>query len=305
MRILFCSEPLNRQSVDVDYELEMNTAKSLGFKVDFVHLEDLLDHKVQQALRLIEPSHTLETVIYRGWMLSPEHYEKLYQGLLKKNLELINDPTQYVACHYFPNSYPIIKDYTPKSRWLEIDAVHQDYNSIYESVAEFHQQPILIKDYVKSRKHEWEDACFIPDASDKKQLDFVVKNFIERQGQDLNGGIVFREFISLEKVAEHPKSGMPLSREYRLMFFKRQLLQVLDYWEEVTYDYGQPNLDIFIQLASQFNSNFFSIDIGKTVDGRWLIIEVGDGQVSGLPENAVDVEKFYKSLKEDMYEQSI
>ncbi|MGA3601625.1 ATP-grasp domain-containing protein [Lysinibacillus agricola] len=117
--------------------------------------------------------------------------------------------------------------------------------------------------------------------------------------------MVFREFISLEKVAEHPKSGMPLSREYRLIFFKHQLLQVLDYWEEVTYDYEQPNLDIFIQLASQFNSNFFSIDIGKTVDDRWLIIEVGDGQVSGLPGNAVDVEKFYKSLKEDMYEPSI
>ncbi|WP_285399627.1 ATP-grasp domain-containing protein [Lysinibacillus sp. fls2-241-R2A-57] len=299
MRILFCSDPLNNRSVDVDYELEMNTAKSLGFKVDLIQLEDILDHKIQQALRQIEPSHTLETVIYRGWMLSPENYEKLYQGLLKKNLKLINSPSHYVTCHYFPNAYHVIKDYTPKSKWIDIEAVHQDYNTIYEVVAEFHHQPILIKDYVKSRKHEWEDACFIPDASDKKQLDFVVKNFIERQGQDLNGGLVFREFIPLEKVAEHPKSGMPLSREYRLMFYNRQLLQLLDYWEEVTYDNEPPSLDGFITLASQLNSNFFSIDIGKTVDGRWIIIEVGDGQVSGLPENVVEVEKFYKSLSNE------
>ncbi|WP_370043416.1 ATP-grasp domain-containing protein [Lysinibacillus sp. RC79] len=43
--------------------------------------------------------------------------------------------------------------------------------------------------------------------------------------------------------------------------------------------------------------------MGKTVDDRWLIIEVGDGQVSGLPENAVEIEKIYKSLKLKIFEQ--
>lgn len=33
---------------------------------------------------------------------------------------------------------------------------------------EFGDRPVIIKDYVKSRKHEWLGACFIPDASDTK-----------------------------------------------------------------------------------------------------------------------------------------
>jgi hypothetical protein len=39
------------------------------------------------------------------------------------------------------------------------------------------------------------------------------------------------------------------------------------------------------------------MDIAKKKDGEWMIMELGDGQVSGLPENA-DKANFYRALKE-------
>ena len=43
-------------------------------------------------------------------------------------------------------------------------------------------------------------------------------------------------------------------------------------------------------------SRFFTMDVAKRRDGDWLIVELGDGQVAGLPEHA-DVDGFYKALR--------
>lgn len=37
------------------------------------------------------------------------------------------------------------------------------------------------------------------------------------------------------------------------------------------------------------------MDIAKTKLGEWIIIEIGDGQVSGLPDNA-DAKEFYLQI---------
>ena len=38
------------------------------------------------------------------------------------------------------------------------------------------------------------------------------------------------------------------------------------------------------------------MDIAKKKDGDWIIVELGDGQVAGLPDNA-DKDEFYKQLR--------
>ncbi|BBH22448.1 hypothetical protein Back11_37930 [Paenibacillus baekrokdamisoli] len=70
----------------------------------------------------------------------------------------------------------------------------------------------MIKDYAKSRKHEWEEACFIPDASNSQHVQYVVRNLIKWQGAELSGDVVFREYVELEPMTKHPKSGMPQHR---------------------------------------------------------------------------------------------
>ncbi|AJS58971.1 ATP-grasp domain-containing protein [Paenibacillus sp. IHBB 10380] len=296
MIILFCNDPLNEKAVDIDYENEYLTAKKLGFSVALISLEDLFSGNVRKAIRLVESIGSLEVALYRGWMMKPPYYELLYKGLLEKNIKLINSPEEYVACHYFPNSYKIIKNHTPRSFWLDINNVRE--SEILNILNDFEDKAIIIKDYVKSRKHEWEDACYIPDVSNKTNAKRIIENFINRQGEDLSGGLVFREFIPLKKIAVHPISGMPLAKEYRIFFLHNKLLHNFEYWDEAIYDTeDQPNLDEFIDLARGINSTFFTMDIAKTEHDKWCVIEVGDGQVSGLPDK-VDLEMFYMSIKD-------
>ncbi|MFD2334548.1 ATP-grasp domain-containing protein [Cohnella sp. GCM10020058] len=295
MKILFCSDPLASNVADEEYRQEYECARKLGIDVHLVSLESVLDGELNKAIKRIPTFEAPEMFIYRGWMLKPNDYEKMYYALQRKNAVLINSPQEYSNGHYFPYSYEVIKKVTPLSTWLGIEELTNGYDVLFERMHLFKNKPVMIKDYVKSRKHEWEEACYIPDASDRQRAQAVLQNFIERQGTELNGGIVIREFIQLEQLAKHPKSGMPLSNEYRLFFLYHKLVQCMGYWDEADYQQEIPNLDLFVDLAKGVSSPFFTMDIAKTISGEWKVIEVGDGQVSGLPSHA-DMEQFYNSI---------
>ncbi|MHA6533686.1 ATP-grasp domain-containing protein [Paenibacillus sp. BAC0078] len=297
MKILFCSDPLNDKAVDMEYEHEYRCARKLGLDVFLFSLESVLDGNLLQAVKRIPTFETPESFIYRGWMLKPNDYEKLYHALQQKNAVLINSPSEYKNGHYFPYSYEAIQKATPQSIWLEIEELSNGFDALFEKIRIFDNKPVIVKDYVKSRKHEWEESCFIPDASDKERVQMVIRNFIDRQGTELNSGIVIREFIQLEQLTEHPKSGMPLSKEYRLFFLRHKLIQCTEYWDEAVYQQGILKLDSFTELAMGVASQFFTMDIAKTTSGEWTVIEIGDGQVSGLPSHA-NLEQFYNSISE-------
>ena len=53
-----------------------------------------------------------------------------------------------------------------------------------------------MKDYVKSRKHEWDEACFVPDLGDHRRFTAVVDRLFALQGESLTGGVVVRAFES-------------------------------------------------------------------------------------------------------------
>jgi hypothetical protein len=40
-------------------------------------------------------------------------------------------------------------------------------------------------------------------------------------------------------------------------------------------------------LAAKVRSRFFSMDVAKQKGDGWLVMELGDGQVAGLPEKAM------------------
>ena len=56
-------------------------------------------------------------------------------------------------------------------------------------------------------------------------------------------------------------------------------------------------MERFAAVAGGVRSRFFTMDVAQRRDGDWLIVELGDAQVAGLPENA-DVDGFYKALWE-------
>ncbi|QNR22719.1 ATP-grasp domain-containing protein [Croceimicrobium hydrocarbonivorans] len=291
MKIIFCNSFLDPKQVDPDFEAEWSAAQEAGFECLLISFEDLQEGNLLKALKRIMPASNEAIALYRGWMLKPFEYQDLYEGLLDKNIRLLNSPQQYKHCHYLPESYKHIQDHSPESYWTS----DLDMESIRETVKPFGSKSIILKDFVKSEKHHWLEACFIPDASDFEKLQEVVSNFLELRGHSLNEGLVFREFIDLEALAKHSKSGMPLSREYRIFFLKNEAIQSYNYWEEGDYEDRLVNLDFAQELAQSIESNFFSMDIAKSQAGQWIIMELGDGQVSGLPDDA-DPAAFYKTL---------
>ena len=108
-------------------------------------------------------------------------------------------------------------------------------DEIMDLLRPFGSAPVVVKDFVKSRKHEWAEACFIPSASDRASVERVVRRFLELQGDDLSEGLVFREFIDFEPLGRHPKSGMPLTKEFRLFFLDGQPVFWTPYWEGADY----------------------------------------------------------------------
>ena len=46
-------------------------------------------------------------------------------------------------------------------------------------------------------------------------------------------------------------------------------------------------LDLALEAAGRIEADFLAVDIGQTTDGRWRVIELGDGQFSGLSETNV------------------
>jgi len=87
-----------------------------------------------------------------------------------------------------------------------------------------------------------------------------VRRFLELQGPDLNEGLVLREYVELEP------------------------LVALDYWPDCGYGDSRPSLDEFTEIAKTIPSRFFTMDVALRTTGEWIIVELGGGQVSGLPD---------------------
>lgn len=295
MYILFCQDPLQPNQIDQDFADQYNAAKENGFMVLLFDFETLTrEQNPSLATKNIPQSEKRVTLIYRGWMLTLAHYTMLYNHLLTKNYQLINTPQEYQNCHYLPNSLPFIEKKTPKTVFEKFENPNS-IQKLIEKAKIFGQNPVIIKDYVKSEKHHWETACFVPDASDTEKLKESIKNLINLRDKYLNEGLVIRAFVELNELTTHSKSGMPLKEEYRLFFCNKKLIGIYDYWEEGAYHLNNIDTTLLEEIAKQIPSNFFSMDIARQKNGELIIIELGDGQVTGIPEKT-NKNVFYKQL---------
>ena len=156
----------------------------------------------------------------------------------------------------------------------------------------------IVKDFVKSRKHEWYDACYIKNIADKVNAERVIRNFIERQYTDLVGGVLLRQFEKLNPIGFHEKSGMPISEEYRVFVFAGRIMIIDDYWQaDQDISFSDEEWIWLESLVKKLKSNFVTIDLARRVDERLIIMELGDGQVSGIQQ--IRPADFYRAFSSD------
>lgn len=288
INFLFCNHPLYQKKVDEDYEEEFQAA---GFihSCAFFSYEDLERGKLS-----LYGEEISGLTIYRGWMMKPEMYENFYFLLEKEGIILINTPEEYKRYHLLPGWYVDFKEETAESVWEDKGKL----DSVMEMIKiKGLEGPYIVKDYVKSRKHEWYDACFINNISDAHNTSKVIGNFIDRQGSSLIGGVVLRKFENLKQIGFHEKSGMPLSEEYRVFIYAGRILNIDDYWiDKSDIKISDEEKQWINDIAHKVKSNFVTMDIARRTDGSLVIMEFGDGQVSGLQQ--IDAVDFYNSFDE-------
>lgn len=295
--VIFCADIFDSSRPHSMWEEEVRVASNLG-QIYLMDHEALLEGNIRKALRKI-PTGKEESIIYHGWMMTPPVYELFYHGLKDKGYNLINNPKEYLGCHHISNWYPVIKEFTPKTVIVHSDNVRE----ILDAARTFGDSSIIIKDFVSSQKHNWKEACFIPSGNNVMGAARVIATFLAMQKEvdGVQGGVVLREFIPLRSIGTHPKSGMPLSQEFRAFVLNGKIISQSKYWEFGNYAEEIPPLSLLPKIVTKIykciGSRFFTVDLAQKDNGEWICIEVGDGQVSSLPELG-NKKEFYSRLME-------
>lgn len=59
-------------------------------------------------------------------------------------------------------------------------------------------------------------------------------------------------------------------------------LVIIDYWRNDVVELSETDLQIINRVTDQVASDFYTVDFVREIDGKLIVMEMGDGQVSGL-----------------------
>jgi hypothetical protein len=97
---------------------EVQAMEATGRNIHLIDTESL----TSGPARIRPPLDPGTRVVYRGWMLTHGEYMNLATSVERSGGSCFTSPEQYVATHHLPNWYPIVKDYTPETVFLDTDA---------------------------------------------------------------------------------------------------------------------------------------------------------------------------------------
>jgi hypothetical protein len=209
------------------------------------------------------------------------YYRELEQDLQLNNCRLINSSQQHRWIADF-EYYEVLKEYTPKT-WFD----HNFHKCVFDG-------PFVVKGKTNSRKNNWRQLMYAPTKRDALEIAALLlqDSLIGEQG------IIYRKYEPLVTF-EIGVGGLPITNEWRFFFLGNTLLSYGYYWS--TADTILTNVDPkcvkFAQSIANIVAeyvNFFVLDVAKNEVDEWILIEVNDGQQSGLSEN--DPEVLYSAL---------
>ncbi|WP_406087056.1 ATP-grasp domain-containing protein [Streptomyces virginiae] len=287
--VLYCRDPLNERRVDAHFAAEARQLRAAGGTVGLIDHDALLAGDAERAVARV-PEGT-GSVWYRGWMIPVGRYAALHAALRRRGGELVVTPEAYRRAHELPGWYETFAGLTPVSGWLPAGpGAVPDPEGLGALAAGLPPGAAVVKDYVKSRKHEWDEACYVPDLADAAALHRVVARFVELQGEFLTGGVVlraFEHFVTPEGAAAEVRvwwrDGVP-----RLVTAHPDspVAEVAHPFEPAPEPALDPALEPVRAAVEALGCPFVTTDLALRADGVWRVVEVGDGQVSDLHREA-------------------
>jgi len=158
----------------------------------------------------------------------------------------------------------------------------------------------VVKGRTNSRKHKWNTHMYAP----TKAAIPVVAQRLYDDAFIGDQGLVVREYFPLRKLDEG-LNGLPITNEWRTFWLVVDgapcLLTHGFYWASHPEVAQQAKFtDQAYQVAESAacrlaeHATFFVLDLAQREDGRWIVVEVNDGQMSGL--SLCSAERLYSSL---------
>lgn len=269
--------------VDEEYAFEKAIADKNGISNYMFNYDAYISMGEKLKLNFGRLDNSVELkAIYRGWMMKPEQYTAFYSDLLRiYNIKLINNPDEYENAHCFNRAFDKIMDYTPK---IAIFKKHEVCDIDWDEIKGYFKR-FVIKDFVKSVKG-WEFPEYFDYTYTNEQLSEYLNKFIELRGDLYTGGIIFKEYVELDRTNGN-------THEFRAFYKKGRIVAL--YHNSNNHEDDLKQVRKFAEAIPKLESKFYTIDFAIKNNGDIVIIECGDGQVSGLPSQN-EVEQLYENL---------
>jgi len=246
VRLLFPANPLRPREPDEQYSAEYSAAEHMSFALSLFSFEGFMAHEFRMA-----PSPArAEVVVYRGWMMKPAKYAELHKSLVELGAVPLISQTQYRFCHYLPEWYETLKEFTAETRFFS------ENDDIPTEIRRLGWNGCFLKDYVKSVAVDGGSI-----AREPGEIPAVLARMKKYRGE-IEGGICARRI-------EEFQSGS----EERHFVIKGK-----------AFSGGGSAPEVVKTAAERIGSPFFSVDTALRKDGVMRIVELGDGQVSDLKE---------------------
>jgi hypothetical protein len=200
-------------------------------------------------------------------------YEALHASLAGGGLELVHDPGQYARATDLTQWYDALEDLTPRSAWWpELPGAEQ--------VEEAFQWPVFVKGERQTNRHDASSVVRSP-----TEFEALMERWLEDPVLSWQR-VVVREYVELDPVAGDTGTKVSASFEFRTFWWRGELVGAGRYWEGFAdYDWSASEraagVSVAGEAARRMGIDFLVVDIARTVDGRWIVIELNEGQESG------------------------
>ncbi|GAA1550364.1 ATP-grasp domain-containing protein [Kribbella sancticallisti] len=257
--LLVPGDPLNPRRVDPHFAAQADAARELGITVAKID-HDALDRPDEAVAKV--PAG--DDAVYRGWMMSAEQYDGFAKALDARRVTLRTSAEDYRTAHELPGWYQALSPATPESAWTE----GPDLAAVVELFDHLGGGPAVLRDYVKSMKHYWDEAAYIPD---RDAVLRIAERFLELREDAFTGGFVLRKFEEFT------------GAEARTWWIGGRCARITPHPD--TPDELPTGLDLVEvePLVANLALPFVTVDLVRRTDGAWRIVELGDGQVSDWP----------------------
>lgn len=219
------------------------------------------------------------------------YYRELEEDLADRGSRLINTYRQHRYVANIREWYEDLQDVTPRL-----------YASLAEFKREHHSGSFVLKGETNSKKFQWDTHMFAQDAESVQSVYFRLCEDSYVGEQD----IVIRDYVPLRNFGTGLR-GLPITEEYRFFVLDGTVVGSGFYWSqfpetEAEYSLAPSEvpkefLDLVIDRVAD-KIRFFVIDVARAADGKWLVVELNDGCMSGL--SAVQPNDLYRGIKRKM-----